>query len=64
MTPDERLEAAKQWHQEHVTERAELEAKLAEATEIISTVANLFSSSVWKILPQKIKRYFEEYRTV
>ena len=69
MTGAERLAAAKQWHKKHVKERAELEtkaaeaeAKLAESTETLRTVANLFSASIWKILPTKIKAYFEAYR--
>lgn len=62
MTGAERLAAAKKWHQKHVTERAGLEAQAAKATETLRTVANLFSASVWKILPAKIKAYFEAYR--
>lgn len=62
MTPEERIAAAGEWHRRHVTDRAELEAQLAAETDKLRTVANLFSASVWKLLPQKIKAYFEEYR--
>lgn len=39
-----------------------LEAANAEATERMRTIANLFSDTVWRLLPQSIKQYFEEYR--
>lgn len=62
MTQQERIAAAREWHTRHVAERAELEARVSEATERMRTIANLFSASVWAILPARIKTYFSEYR--
>lgn len=40
----------------------ELEQAVSTATKRMSTIANLFSASMWALLPQEIKTYFEEYR--
>lgn len=63
MTPAERIEAARAWHQTHVADRAALEARLAEVTERWASLANLFSPYLWGILPAKIKTLLEEYRS-
>jgi len=62
MKKDERLTAAKAWHKEQVKALADATKAAAKAEETLSTVANLFSASVWKVLPQSIKAYFEPYR--
>jgi len=52
-----------------ITEKAALksakeqaEKKLSESADKMKEIANMFSSSMWKLLPQSIKKYFEEYR--
>jgi hypothetical protein len=62
MKKDERLAAAKAWHKAQVQALADAVKASAKAEETIATVANLFSNSVWKLLPQSIKAYFEAYR--
>jgi hypothetical protein len=62
---DALIAAARAKRAEHMskdTQMKELQAKLEEKAEVLSTVANMFSATVWNLLPQKIKDYFKEYR--
>jgi TRAP-type C4-dicarboxylate transport system substrate-binding protein len=59
------IAAARKKREEHKgkdAKVAELQKQLADATETMRTIANLFSKSVWALLPEKIKSYFEKYR--
>lgn len=62
MKKNERLAAAKAWHKERVKALEDAVKAATKADETLATVANLFSASVWKMLPQSIKAYFEAYR--
>ncbi len=42
--------------------KASIESELTGATDRMREIANMFSASLWKLLPQSIKKYFEEYR--
>lgn len=44
-------------------ENTALKAKVSEGSEKMKTIAGLFSTTVWNLLPQKIKQYFTEYRS-
>ena len=65
MTQAERLARAAALYARRTAEQqelADLRTQLSSATDNMRVVANLFSASVWKILPAKIKAYFEAYR--
>ena len=42
--------------------KEQAEKKLSESTDKMKEIANMFSTSLWKLMPQSIKKYFEEYR--
>ncbi|MEA4831916.1 MAG: hypothetical protein VB118_04775 [Oscillospiraceae bacterium] len=42
--------------------KAAIESELTGATDRMREIANMFSASMWKLLPQSIKSYFELYR--
>lgn len=44
-------------------ENAALKTQVDEAVETMRTIANAFSVSLWKVLPQGIKQHFEKYRS-